>query len=138
MFKNPRDYAGVVSGGGQLTSGRWLDAASSKAGASVPTQIADQLRGRTFATFGHMRRAFWIAVANDSELLQQFTKANLDRMKEGLAPRAIQSEHKSRKMSFELHHVHPIGEGGAVYNLDNIVVMTPKQHLELHYGKSEQ
>ena len=39
-------------------------------------------------------------------------------------------QHKKLK-SYHLHHVKPIAEGGAVYDLDNIRVVTPR----LHYGE---
>ncbi|WP_412973623.1 hypothetical protein [Pseudomonas aeruginosa] len=33
---------------------------------------------------------------------------------------------------YELYHVKPISEGGAVYNIDGIRVTNPKRHIELH------
>ena len=40
---------------------------------------------------------------------------------------------------YELHHVHPRSRGGAAYDLDNIVIVTPRHHAEVlgksyHYG----
>ena len=36
-------------------------------------------------------------------------------------------------MRFHLHHDIPIELGGAVYDLSNIRIVSPKVHLELHY-----
>nr|WP_273909031.1 S-type pyocin domain-containing protein [Pseudomonas fontis] len=44
-FRDRRDDPGVASGSGEVVSGRWLDAAARPAGAVVPVQVADQLRG---------------------------------------------------------------------------------------------
>lgn len=138
MFKDPRDYAGVATGNGQPVSGLWLGTAGTRAGAPIPAHIADQLRGRTFGNWDRMREALWKAVAADAGLSQQFILSNIQRMREGGAPRAASSGHNKSKKSFELHHVNEIAKGGAVYDIDNIVVMTPKQHAEIHSGKKER
>nr|WP_323371547.1 hypothetical protein [Pseudomonas helleri] len=44
----------------------WLGAASQSEGAPIPSQIADQLRGRDFRNFRVFREAFWEVVANDA------------------------------------------------------------------------
>ncbi|MEE1921657.1 S-type pyocin domain-containing protein [Pseudomonas sp. 148P] len=138
MFKSPRDYAGVATGTGQNISGTWLGTAGTQQGSPIPSRIADHLRGRTFSNWDRMREAIWKAVAADAELSQQFIPSNVVRMREGLAPMATSQEHNKSKKSFELHHVHQIAKGGAVYDIDNIVVMTPKQHAEAHKGGSQQ
>ncbi|WP_390900307.1 HNH endonuclease signature motif containing protein [Serratia ficaria] len=33
---------------------------------------------------------------------------------------------------YEIHHVNPISEGGAVYDIDNLRVLTPKRLVEIH------
>jgi len=38
-------------------------------------------------------------------------------------------------MKYELHHVEQIGLGGDVYDLDNIRIVTPKRHIEIHTNK---
>lgn len=138
MFKSPRDYAGVATGAGQNISGIWLATAGTPEGSPIPSRIADQLRGRTFSNWDRMREAIWKAAAADAELSQEFIPWNIERMREGLAPIATTQEHNKSEKSFELHHVHQIAKGGAVYDIDNIVVMTPKQHAEAHKGGSQQ
>ncbi len=36
---------------------------------------------------------------------------------------------------FELHHETPISEGGEVYDIDNMKIVTPKRHIDIHKGK---
>ncbi|PUA41249.1 S-type Pyocin, partial [Pseudomonas protegens] len=48
MFRDRREDPGVASGFGQPVSGIWLSAASHGEGAPIPSQIANQLRGRQF------------------------------------------------------------------------------------------
>ena len=36
------------------------------------------------------------------------------------------------RTKFEIHHIKPIGEGGEVYNVDNMGVATPKRHIKIH------
>ncbi|WP_423811864.1 HNH endonuclease signature motif containing protein [Pseudomonas aeruginosa] len=41
-------------------------------------------------------------------------------------------EHLGSKEKFEIHHVVPLESGGALYNTDNLVIVTPKRHSEIH------
>ncbi|MEX5669801.1 colicin, partial [Pseudomonas neuropathica] len=36
--------------------------------------------------------------------------------------------------TIELHHEIEISKNGAVYDIDNLLVMTPKRHIQLHKG----
>ncbi|MFP1818113.1 S-type pyocin domain-containing protein [Lonsdalea quercina] len=129
-----RDEPGIVTGQGEVLTGegKWLDAASSGLGAPIPAQVADKLRGKTFSSFDRFREAFWMEVANDSDLPSQFNTLNFERMKHGKAPRTIKSEHVGKRKSFELHHVEHIAKGGDTYDTDNIRVATPKRHINIH------
>lgn len=135
MFNDPRSLPGEVTGLGQEVSGNWLDPASREQGAPVPAQIADKLRWRTFSSFDSFRKAFWTEVGNDPELSKQFIQANQKRMNQGLAPRASDKDTVRGRRSFELHHDKPISQDGAVYDLDNLRVTTPKRHIDIHRGK---
>lgn len=130
MFKSPRDYAGAGVGNGRDISG-WEEAIYSASGAPLPTRIADQLRGRIFGRWGKMRAAIWKAIAKDPELSKNFAEVSLDRMRQGGAPYADVGKVGGKKV-LELHHIHPIAEGGAVYDLDNLVIMTPRAHIDIH------
>ncbi|QAY89812.1 S-type Pyocin [Pseudomonas sp. ACM7] len=137
MFRDRRQDPGVASGAGQLVSGNWLGAASTGDGAPIPMQIADKFRGREFSSFKAFRRVFWKAVANDLFLIDQFTQLNKIDVRDGLSPSALPSEQVGGRKKFEIHHVKPISEGGAVYDIDNLRILTPKQHIEIHSRKGE-
>jgi len=137
MFRDRRNEPGVASGLGQKISGSWLDAASQRQGAPIPAQIADQLRGREFKTFRAFRESFWKAVANDQLLITQFTLFNKFDIRNGLSPSAPPSEQVGRRTKFEIHHVIPISEGGSVYDIDNLRLLTPKQHIGTHSKNGE-
>ena len=36
------------------------------------------------------------------------------------------------RMKIEIHHKHEIASGGAVYDLDNLLLMTPRVHIDHH------
>ncbi|WP_404944113.1 HNH endonuclease signature motif containing protein [Pseudomonas syringae] len=106
-------------------------------GAPIPSQVADQLRGVRFSNFGRQRESIWKAVANDSEISQQFSQRNLQLMKAGNAPHPKLEDQVGRRTKFEIHHKDEIANGGSVYDVDNLVIMTPKQHIEHHRNRSQ-
>jgi len=127
-----RNEPGVVTGQGQGVTGIWLAGAGKVLGSPIPSQIADQLRGREFSSFDAFRKAFWTEVGNDPELATQFGRLNRVNMKNGFSPFPIPSEQAGGRKVFELHHIEAIAQGGAVYDVDNLRVTTPKRHIELH------
>lgn len=137
VFRDRRQDPGVASGLGQPVSGNWLGTASTSKGAPIPAQIADKLRGKEFSNFRAFRRAFWKAVGNDPALLEQFSRLNKIDLRDGLAPSALPSEQIGKRKKFEIHHHKPISEGGDVYDINNLTVLTPKQHIELHLKKGK-
>ena len=124
-----------MTGYGESFSGIWLAGAGKDLGAPIPVHIADQLRGRRFSTFDKFREAFWVAVGHDPELSGQFNLGNQDLMKNEYAPFVKKSDKAGLRVRNELHHKIPISEGGEVYNIDNISVVTPKRHIEIHSKK---
>lgn len=132
MFRDRREDPGVATGFGQPVSGIWLGAASQGEGAPIPSQIADQLRGREFNSFRAFRKTFWEAVANDPELARQFNKQNLAEMANGNAPYAPKTGWAGETRRFELHHKIYISNNGSVYGLENMGLVTPKRHKEIH------
>ncbi|MFZ5936163.1 S-type pyocin domain-containing protein [Pseudomonas sp. HS6-2] len=135
VFKSPRYEPGTATGVGAQITGLWLGEATRGEGAPIPAHIADQLRGIEFRSYDAFREKLWKIVANDPELSRQFSKQNIIRMREnGHAPRARTPDLYGKKKSFELHHVVPISEGGAVYDIDNLRVVTPAAHHKIHYG----
>ncbi|MDY1017100.1 S-type pyocin domain-containing protein [Pseudomonas coleopterorum] len=138
MFKDRRLEPGVATGNGGDIEKLWLGEQSRGLGAAIPTRIADQLRDKEFRTFNQFREEFWKTVARDVELSTQFSKGNLSGMtKDGYAPnvRTI-DQHKSLD-TYVLHHRVPISEGGGVYDIDNIRIVTPKAHHAIHYKEGK-
>ncbi|MBC0852771.1 S-type pyocin domain-containing protein [Pantoea stewartii] len=130
-----RNNPGQVTGKGQKISGAWLADAHTGNGSPIPSQIADRLRGRSFTNFDRFREAFWLEVARDPALSRQFKSGNSGNIKVGKAPASRESEQVGRKVKYEIHHIEPINEGGAVYDVDNMGVVTPKRHIDIHKGK---
>ena len=127
-----RNQPGVVTGIGEDVPGEWLDHARAGLGAPIPTSIADSLRGREFSSFNSFRRAFWVAVSRDPSLAGQFSEDSLSRMQEGKAPRARDGDMVGKRQTHDIHHVEQVSEGGEVYNVDNLRVNTPKNHIDVH------
>lgn len=128
----PRYEPGTATGAGQAVGANWLGSAADLSGAPIPEQIADQLRGQHFRNFDKFREKFWSAVAADSILSRQFSKADLKLLLGGAAPTADDVDFAGKRDKFEIHHIIPIKKGGAVYDIDNLAIMTPKAHVELH------
>ncbi|SIO87637.1 polymorphic toxin-type HINT domain-containing protein [Nocardiopsis sp. JB363] len=135
-----RNSPGTATGGQNLpqVTGTWLRGTEGNAG-RTPRQIADQLEGRSFDTFDQFRGAYWNAVADTPELAGQFAPHQVTRMRNGNAPFAVQNQQVGGQRSYVLHHITPIGRGGGVYDLDNIMVVTPRYHRDIldpdyHYG----
>ncbi|MNJ34840.1 Pyocin-S2 [compost metagenome] len=135
MLKDRRMDPGVITGSGEVIDGIWLGEVSRGAGAAVPASIAEQLAGKEIKNFRELREPFWKAVGNNEDLSKQFSPNNIERMKYGYAPIARgQDWYKSHK-AFILHHAQPISDGGAVYDLSNIKIVTPAAHQDIHYGE---
>jgi hypothetical protein len=126
---------GIASGYGKPLTGTWLGNKTRAEGAAIPSHIADQLRGQRFTSFDRLREEIWKAVSNDPELSKQFNGDNLDTIRGAAAPFARLVDQVGNRKKFEIHHTHEVAKGGAVYDLDNLVVMTPKQHIEHHRSK---
>ncbi|CRG49789.1 colicin/pyocin immunity family protein [Yersinia wautersii] len=133
-LKSPRDEPGVVTGRGERITGIWLAGAGKDMGAPIPAQIADKLRGRRFSNFGRFRAAFWKVVGEDPNLVKYFKSGNLGNIKNGKAPSPKEREQVGRRVKYELHHLKPISKNGAVYHIENIRVLTPKRHIDIHKG----
>lgn len=130
--KTARDERGVVTGSGEEITGIWLESASRDLGAPIPAQIADRLRGREFASFDRFREAFWLEVSGDHTLLSQFKGSNQELIKQGYAPFARFRDQAGGREKYEIHHLEEIQNGGAVYDLDNMTITTPRNHIRIH------
>ena len=108
---------------------RWLKGTSGNAG-KVPTQIAQQLAGKKFKTFDDFRAAFWKAAANDPVLSKQFLPGSLNQMKQGKAPFVKKVEKVGKRVKYELDHMQELQHGGNVYDMNNIIIRTPLNHIK--------
>ena len=132
IVMNVRLDPGTVTGRGQDVSGIWLAGAGVGLGAPIPTRIADQLRGKSFSSFNTFRKAFWKAVAADPELFSQLSEDDQARLLTGNAPSVRFRDSVGKRVTFEMHHVERIVDGGSVYDVDNLRVNTPRNHIDLH------
>lgn len=132
---NPRYLPGVASHAGglpQIQAGqRWLRGSHGNVG-KIPDHIARQLSGQRFDTFDDFREAFWRAVGGDSNLASQFSTANQRLMRQGFAPVSHSSQQVGKRIKYELDHLQEIQHGGNVYDMNNIIIRTPLNHI---YGK---
>ncbi|UWE13589.1 RHS repeat-associated core domain-containing protein [Actinacidiphila bryophytorum] len=124
-----RNSPGAVTGGSRLAdvSGQWLKGSAGNAG-RIPGQIARALQGREFKSFDDFREAFWEEVSKDPTLAPQFSPSNQTLMSQGKAPFVTDEQAVGGNKRYVLHHVTPIQHGGGVYDLDNLVVVTPQYH----------
>ncbi|AZC95030.1 S-type pyocin domain-containing protein [Pseudomonas chlororaphis] len=130
-----RKTPGTVTGQGQDIGGTWLAGADSGLGSPIPTEIADQLRGKEFRSFDAFRRAFWRTVGENPTLFGQFNQRAQKRLSTGNAPAVRDRDAAGKRGTFELHHIEQIADGGDVYNVDNLRVTTPKNHINIHRNR---
>ena len=97
---------------------------------NVPLDVAKMMEGKSFNSFDLFRNEFWKSMSK-SKYAAEFGEANITRMESGLAPFAVKSQHIGLQKNYHLHHKSPISHGGAVYDLSNIQIVTPRFHKEV-------
>lgn len=132
LFKDPRSIPGVASGYGEAVTATWLRGPTASQPAPIPSSVAEKLSGRPFASFAKLREAIWLEVSNDPELSRQLGELNLQELSNKRAPRAPLADRVGKRVKYEIHHKHRVSEGGSVYDLDNLIIMTPKDHIQTH------
>jgi hypothetical protein len=134
-----RATPGVATGGEHLppvTNGReWLRQAEGGVGL-IPEEIASKLRGQQFKSWEDFREKFWAAVGDSTILTEDFSPSAVTTMKGMGAPASggPKGGALGGRFRYELHHITPIENGGGVYDLDNIVVVSPRTHVDIHAG----
>ena len=120
-----RNSPGTAGGGENLpeVTGPWLRGSAGNAG-RIPGQIADNLRGQSFKSFDDFREAFWKEVGKDPDLSAQFSPSNVTRMGDGHSPFTAASQAYRGGRTYVLHHLTPIWDGGGVYDMDNLAIIT--------------
>ena len=95
-----------------------------------PAQVAEKLAGKKFNSFDHFRQEMWKEVAKNPALSRGFNRSNRIRMEEGYAPRVSREQQLGNRKSYELDHNQEIKDGGNVYDMNNIIVRTPLNHMK--------
>lgn len=131
MYVSPRYLPGVVTGNGQKVGLDWITAAETD-GTAIPMQIAESLPGKTYSRFDNFRKAVWVVINKHPELSERFSPSNRLRMSRGAAPLAKADERAGFRASYEIHHIIEIQNGGDVYSLENLTILTPKAHVKIH------
>lgn len=124
----------TVSSDLKPASGAWLDAANPT---PIPAQVGEALAGKQFNTFDDLRSAIWENIGSNPDLTAGFSRQNIAQMQNGFAPFAPSeylNESGAFGQSFNLHHEVPISEGGSVYDLSNLQIVSPRTHYVIHYG----
>jgi hypothetical protein len=140
--KAVRNSPGIVQGTNSFLTVKegdiWLKGKHGNAG-TIPGQIAEKMVGMEFKSFDDFRKAFWKNVAADANLSKGFEVKNLARMQKGMAPVVQHTGQQVGQLDkYNLHHKKPISSGGEVYNLDNIIIVTPQYHSQFHTKKVKQ
>ncbi|MBU5267103.1 colicin [Virgibacillus proomii] len=105
----------------------------------IPKEVRDNLLGKHYRSFDDFRKDFWKSIAN-SDFAKEFNSRSVSRMLEGNSPIIPKVEHYGKHKSYILHHKQPIDKGGDVYNLDNLMITSPKMYQNIldpayHFGK---
>lgn len=137
--RKARQSPGTSSGNGFEITGQWMRGTDGNLGL-FPKSVADKMKGKQFNNFDEFRTEFWKTVADDPDLSSQFIPSNVTRMRNGSAPRVAETQQLGGRLSFEIHHKTPIHDGGGVYDIDNMVIVTPRYHKEIldpayHFNK---
>lgn len=101
---------------------------------AIPPEVAQQLMGQQFSSFDKLRGEIYKSI-NNSPYANEFKSNNQTLMSKGLAPYApdqLQTGDYYNQEKYNIHHVKPVEDGGDVYNLDNLAIVAPKTHDEIH------
>ena len=107
---------------------------------AIPQEVAQQLVGKEFSSFDELRGAIYEAIGNSS-YAAEFSTRNQNFMlglQAPYAPRNLQTGESYSQQKYNIHHVKPVEDGGDVYNLDNLEIVAPKTHDEIHAEIDEQ
>ncbi|MGL4824957.1 MAG: HNH endonuclease signature motif containing protein, partial [Alphaproteobacteria bacterium] len=135
---NERYKPGYVTASSNLSEHKKMLRGSEGNAGLVPKEIGEKLSNKTFNNFDDFRSDFWKTVG-ESNYSNEFSTPNLARMSKGNAPVVLSNQSIGSRKTYELHHTTPVQHGGPVYDLSNIVITTPKFHMEIldkkhHFG----
>ncbi|HGA2319400.1 TPA: S-type pyocin [Pseudomonas putida] len=96
--------------------------------ALLPDHIAKSLSKQTFGSFDDFSQAFWLAIAEEPVYSQLFVTSQLKRIKQGWPPRAPFAETAKGLRSYQICHLDLPEFGGALYDADNLRIMSALQY----------
>lgn len=124
-FKVPPVGQGMVHGAGQPAWSKWFSSVTQPLGAPIPQQVAAVLGGREFDDFASFERAFWLAVADDKQLLGQFWGYNGLNVQRGEAPFAPQATWDGGLGRYQVRYPADVALGTDPFALDRISIHLP-------------
>lgn len=91
--------------------------------------MAENLAGKKYDNFTEFRKDFWKTMSKSS-YASEFDKSNIWAMENGYAPKVRDKNLYSKRFGkvYNLDHIIEIQDGGYVYDLDNISILSPKAH----------
>ncbi|NAH31395.1 HNH endonuclease [Escherichia coli] len=94
---------------------------------------------RLFYHFPAFTDTLWLEVSQYPELIAQFSSGNQTRIKQGLIAKApLEGWHYGTKeivKKFHMYHRVAIEYSGGIYDIDNLRIVTPRLHDEIHYRR---
>ena len=85
-------------------------------------------------SFDELRREIYNGIAG-TQYVGEFCPSNQTLMSQGkapVAPQSLQTGDNYNQIKYNIHHIKPVEDGGDVYNLDNLIIVAPKTHDEIH------
>lgn len=125
-----RNSPGLSIVSAELFDSKTILRGSHKNAGLIPKEIGEKLVRRNFKDFKDFKEQFWLTVS-ESKYVTEFGPTNLSHMRKGNAPFTLNTQALGKRNRYELHHIQPISQGGGVYDLDNLMIVTPRFHLEV-------
>ncbi len=125
-FNTPWGYPKVATGSGQPTTNDLRNLTEQNKTAAIPSQLADQLRGREFGSAVELKERFWKEAAKDKNLSSSLHELNANRMKNGYAPFAKKSDWVGESKTLDLRYPDQTAPARDTYDFDKIGVVGPK------------
>lgn len=95
----------------------------------IPKEIGEKRQGKIFNNFDEFRHAFWTEIGN-SKFAAEFSQSNITLMKKVMRHLPFRIN-ITKKRRYVVHHLTPIHAGGNVYDLSNMIISTPRMHVDI-------
>lgn len=125
-FNTPWGNPEVATGNGQPTTNDLRSLTQQGNATVIPSQLADQLRGRQFTSADAFKNDFWKATAREKSLSRSLYDLNANRMKKGYAPFAKKSDWAGESRKFDLRYLEQYAAARDTYDFDAMGIAGPK------------